>query len=299
MWKKLVSLLGVLILAATIATPAVGATTPTEDAVMHFKSQSWSGKDTYTIVKPLSPLVGSKTIGPIDFSIPWDGLDVISAAILVHGVPYDLTEQSGQKFMVIYKIGATDYGRGIYEEFSDPMASGYEKFGIQGQQYYFTVGKNNTAAYKIVYIVNASSEQEAKQKVGTSLGASVPILGEVIGFEVGVDYSITNVYKTSHSETYGVEVTFYRHVYYAELQFNGGLTETISESCPFGYCPLSSRPLPSIYTKASFSPESSYTHTYYRSFDVGTGGLLYFIGPEQVYGLGDYVMPLDFEEVEE
>ncbi len=72
-----------------------------------------------------------------------------------------------------------------------------------------------------------------------------------------------------------------------------------SKSCVIENGHGSARRWITIWKKASFSPESSYTHTYYRSFKVGTGGMLYFIGPEQVYGLGDYAMPLDFEEVNE
>ncbi|ASJ01867.1 hypothetical protein A3L09_00630 [Thermococcus profundus] len=297
MWKKPASLLGILVLAAAITIPAVGAATPTEDAVMHIQNQTWSGVNSMTLVASLRPLVGSKTIGPIYKSIPWDGLDVISAAILVHGVPYDLRGQSGQKFMVVYKIGATDYGRGIYREINEPMAKGYEKFGVQLRKHYFTAGGEATEAYKVIFIVTASSEQEAEQKVETSLGASVPILDDLLSFEAGVDYSVTNVYKTFYSETYGVEVTFYRHVYYAELEFNGTLTRTLYEKCPLGYCPLSSKPTPSVEMKASLGPESSYYRTYYRDFDVGTDGMLYFVGPDEVYGLGDYTMPLNFEEV--
>ena len=295
--KKVLALLGMFFLVGAVM-PAVGATgVPTTDAVMYFKSQSWSGVNDESIYEPLTPLVGSKTIGPIGMTIPWDGLDVISAGIFVHGPVYDLTEQSGKKFMVITKIGATDYGRGVYEEFSDPTVSGYEKYGVQLYKHYYTAGKAGTVDYKVVYIVTASSEYEAEQKVKASLGASVPVLDELFSLEAGVDYSITNVYKTSQSYTYGVEVTFHRHVYYAELEFNGTLTRTVSETCSFGFCPLSAKPMPSIEGN-SFAPESThYEHTYLRNFDLSSG-MLFFIGPEQIYGSEDYTFPLNFEEVD-
>ncbi len=279
------------------AVPAVGATgTPTADGLMYFKSQSWSGVDDKSIYQPLTPLVGSQTIGPVGVNIPWDGLDVISAGILVHGPVYDLTEQSGKKFMVVTKIGATDYGRGIYEEFSNSMVKGYEKYGVQLNKHYYTAGEAGTVDYKVVYIVTASSEYEAEQKVEASLGVSVPVLDDLFSLEAGVDYSITNVYKQSQSSTYAVEVTFHRHIYYAELEFNGALTRTVSETCSSGFCPLSAKPTPSL-EGYSYAPESThYYHTYTHNFDLSSG-LLYFIGPKTVYGLGDYVVPLNFEEV--
>ncbi|MDV3103275.1 hypothetical protein [Thermococcus waiotapuensis] len=293
--KKLLALLGVLLLVTT-AMPAVSATgVPTVDTVMYFKSQSWSGLDQKSIYEPLTPLVGSETIGPIGMTIPWDGLDVISAGILVHGPVYDLTEQSGKKFMVVTKIGATDYGRGVYEEFSDPMVSGYERYGVQLNKHYYTAGKAGTVDYKVVYIVTASSEYEAEQKVEASLGASVPVVEGLFSLEAGVDYSITNVYKTSQSYTYGVEVTFHRHVYYAEIEFNGNLTRTVLQKCNLRFCPLSAKPTPSIESK-TFAPELTYHYTYFRDFDLSSG-MLFFIGSETVYGLGDYVIPLNFEEV--
>ena len=295
--KKLLALLGMFFLVVAVV-PAVGATgVPTADDTMYFKSQSWSGINDENIYESLKPLVGSTNIGPIGVTIPWDGLDVISAGIFVHGPTYDLTEQSGKKFMAVTKIGATDYGRGIYKEFSDSMSSGYERYGVQLKKHYYTAGKETKKEYSVTYIVSASSEQEAKQKVEASLGVSVPVLEEVLSLEAGVDYSITNVYKTSYSYTYAVEVTFHQNIYYAELEFNGTLTRIVSETCSLGFCPLSAEPIPSIEGN-SFAPESSYySHTYFHDFDLSSG-MLYFVGLDEVYGLGDYEVPLNFEEVE-
>ncbi len=299
---RAVLILGVFLLVVATAIPTAGAVS-TIDAMAYFDHKSWSGVDNYAIYKSLRPLVGSKTIGPLYTRIPWDRLDVASVGIMIHGDLYPLKENTSKYFVRVTDIGATDYNRGAYITIDGPWGtSGYEKYGISFSQIspYFIpkrvgrIQKADTRGIKKVFIVQASSKEEAKQKVETGLSFGFSV-GE--GLQVGVDYTINTVYEmsssTSISKTYGVIVTFHNYIYRAEVEYRGYLTRTVSQNCPGGFCPTSLRP--DVRSQKGATPLGSYQYSDFKQFNLDSGAM-FFVGYDQVYGTSSDTLSIIFEQ---
>ena len=294
--------IGIFLLVVATAIPTAGAVS-TIDAMAYFNHKSWSGVDNYAIYKSLRPLVGSKTIGPLYTRIPWDRLDVASVGIMIPGDSYPLKENTGKYFVRVTDIGATDYNRGAYIIIDGPWGtSGYEKYGISFSQVspYFIpkriahIQKADTIGIKKIFIVQASDKEEAKQKVETGLSFGLSV-GE--GLQVGVDYTIDTVYEmsssTSISKTYGVIVTFHNYIYRAEVEYRGYLTRTVSQNCPVGFCPTSLRS--GVRSQKGVIPLDSYQYNDIRQFNLDSGAM-FFVGYEEVYGRGSYILTIVFEQ---
>jgi len=142
--------------------------------------------------------------------------------------------------------------------------------------------------------VQASDKEEAKQKVETGLSFGLSV-GE--GLQVGVDYTIDTVYEmsssTSISKTYGVIVTFHNYIYRAEVEYRGYLTRTVSQNCPVGFCPTSLRS--GVRSQKGVIPLDSYQYNDIRQFNLDSGAM-FFVGYEEVYGRGSYILTIVFEQ---
>jgi len=225
MWKKLVSLLGILVLAATIATPAVGATdtdTIVGTEVYYQTGMSWSGVNSATLVRTVSPTAGGATPSVL-VTIPWDGLATANMIIVNQFSGIHTNTGDTQKFTEA--MGSVFYGEGSYHTFSDPTGEGYDKYWISPTTMYVTSGRSGTTVtteYSLTIYAESKAEAEAKIKAGfeaLGIGAEVSVIAsQTVGTKVEYTVKVTtSLYKYYYTTEY--IGTIWRH-YHVESNSN-------------------------------------------------------------------------------
>ncbi|NJF24480.1 hypothetical protein [Thermococcus sp. Bubb.Bath] len=208
MRKKLVSLLGILILVAAVTIPAVGATTDTteqitEKGIYYQTGTSWSGTNDYTIVSTVYPTAGGATPS-VTTTIPWD--ELASADILVTYLKSGIETNTGDTKKFIEAMGSVFYGKGSYHEFSDPTGNGYDKYWVSPSDMYGHGGKTGkTITVKYSLTLYAESKVEAEEKIKAGF--------EALGLEAEVSVVASQTVGTKVEYTVEVTTTLYQHYY--------------------------------------------------------------------------------------
>ncbi|MDV3103271.1 hypothetical protein [Thermococcus waiotapuensis] len=212
--KKLLALLGVLLLVPTIVTPAVGATnvsTKLSDYVVISQNTSWSGANYYTLFRTLSTTAGG-TVVNVSVTVDWDGLAVAELFVMAHS--RDIKTNTGDTEHFIEAIGSAFFGEGSYHAFSDPTGYGYEKFWVTPSRMVFYGGHGTTQISRTYTIsVYAQSEEEAKAEIKAGF--------DELGIEASVS-AITSV-KVGEKVEYTVTVTATVYQHYWDTEYVGSL----------------------------------------------------------------------------
>ncbi len=220
MWKKLVSLLGVLVLAAAITTPAVGAAdtdTIVGTEVYYQTGVYWSGVDSATLVRTVSPTAGGATPSVL-VTIPWDGLATANMIIVNQFSGIQTNTGDTQKFTEA--MGSVFYGEGSYHTFSDPTGERYDKYWVSPTTMYVTSGRSGTTItteYSLTIYAESKAEAEAKIKAGfeaLGIGAEVSVIAsQTVGTKVGYTVKVTtSLYKYYYTTEYIGTIQRHYHI---------------------------------------------------------------------------------------
>ncbi|MDV3103273.1 hypothetical protein [Thermococcus waiotapuensis] len=287
--KKLLALLGVLLLVTT-AMPAVSALSASlVDRVEYIGSVNWFNASD-VVPKNMDTIAGGY-VQDVRIYLPWDDHVVASDEILTHDLVFHTDD--GKDLFYVTAIGATDYNRGTYTQIN-LIATGWERYSVffpedgysKHNVYAGPTGGTSTSTIRVT--VSATDEASAKAEAEMKVKAGLELLGS--GIENSISLSAEVVERISETKEFVVEVSFTQAQYRFEVGYQGYLTHTLNEKCKF-FCPVSASfselPSDNIYTKIETKPFELNLVFIFWSFPSGVD--------YNSLGLGE--LPIVYEEV--
>lgn len=275
MWKKLAGLLGILVLvAAIVAIPAVGATTEkiVENGVYYKKGTSWSDTYGHVMVETVSPTAGGATPS-VTTAISWD--ELATANIIVTYLKTGLKTNTGDTTKFIESMGSVFYGKGSYQEFSDPSGSGYDKYWISPSNMYSRGGKTGktiTEEYTLTVYGETKAEVEAEIAAGF----------DMLGLKAEVSVIASQTVGTKIEYTVRVTTTLYQHYY--TIWYDGEILRHYHIDSNSGFTPI----VLGNNKNIDFSAENSYDIWDYKDFSFTNRFTFYSYEDVDLSSLGAY-----------
>ncbi len=296
MWKKVASLLGILVLVAAIVTPVSALSASLEDTAAYTGAKTWYSPTTY--FNRYENTIKGGYVQNVKVRIPWDDYVVTSVAVLTHSLV--LYTDDGKTLKYIGAIGgATDYNRGgTYTSIKLPGVTGWERYSVsfpsngESKHYVYAGPTGGTETASVRVIVSATDEASAKVAAEAKVKAGLELLGS--GVENSISLSAEVVERISQTNEFVVEVSFTQSQYRFELGYKGYLIHELTEKC-YGFCPTSERLGPEGL------PSNTYTKIETKPFDLSYVEFFWSFPPDGVdyNSLGTGELPIVYEEVKE